>query len=477
MTSRRIAQTRQWLGLGLLLIISVATFFMISRLDEITSFLGLASGKEAYLIIDAGSDLGELPQTWSHFAQGGESATYSFAPVIPQLQRLKPKYIRLDHIYDFYVDITLTNTNQLIFDWKKLDAVLSEIKQSGATPFLALSYMPPAISRGDITDLPKDWSLWRQTIEATIEHVSGKEGLGLEGVYYEIWNEPDLFGQWKTYGEKNYLTMYEQAHLGARDANNTHVYYFGGPATTKLYPNWVNSLMNMVNQQQLRMDFYSWHLYSAKIEDYRNTLIQYRELMEDFNSVGTIEPLISEWGYASDMHPAYDSPVSAAHGLAALSVMSFDLDKAFSFEIQDGLDPEGNEYWGRWGLMTHQQLGSRLKPRFSMYEWMSKLEGVRINVSGEGDWVKAIAAKGERGTLQVLVTNYDERSRHTETVPISLERLDNVTYTLTKELMGKNPQVTTVSIFNNRFEDQIVMPPNSIVRLTLEPIRATEVVE
>ena len=92
--------------------------------------------------------------------------------------------------------------------------------------------MPPAISRGDIIDLPRDWNEWGQVVRATIEHFSGRNQRNLAGVIYEVWNEPDLFGSYKTYGDKNYLTMYEVSARAAAGATNVNSFEIGGPATT-----------------------------------------------------------------------------------------------------------------------------------------------------------------------------------------------------------------------------------------------------
>jgi len=60
--------------------------------------------------------------------------------------------------------------------------------------------MPGVIAKdGNIINPPNDWNEWTLVVQKTIEHYSGKNDRNMNGVYYEVWNEPDLaqFGGWK----------------------------------------------------------------------------------------------------------------------------------------------------------------------------------------------------------------------------------------------------------------------------------------
>ena len=63
--------------------------------------------------------------------------------------------------------------------------------------------MPVTVSTdGTITSPPKKWEEWSLVVEKVVEHYSGREERNLPNIYYEIWNEPDLFGKWKISGVK-----------------------------------------------------------------------------------------------------------------------------------------------------------------------------------------------------------------------------------------------------------------------------------
>ncbi|HLE49824.1 MAG TPA: hypothetical protein VI791_01625, partial [Patescibacteria group bacterium] len=184
-------------------------------------YVGRAAGFPANLVVDYDGVLGQMPTPWRNLAQGGEEPKAMLGNVTNEIKALRPEYIRLDHIYDAF-KVVSKEGGQVRYDWSGLDIAVNEILATGAKPMLSLSYMPPAISRGDIIDLPTNWNDWGQVVRATVEHYSGRGNRNISGVIYEVWNEPDLFGSYKTYGDKNYLTMYEVSSRAAQGATNVN---------------------------------------------------------------------------------------------------------------------------------------------------------------------------------------------------------------------------------------------------------------
>jgi Glycosyl hydrolases family 39. len=207
---------------------------------------------------------------WGYYAQGGEEKSGMLGSVVEPMRSIKPNYIRIDHIYDFYDVVSRSSEGNLNYNWSKLDAEILAITSMGAKPFISLSYMPPAISSGSEVDIPNSWNDWKLVVEATVEHISGKSGLNITNVYYEVWNEPDLFGGFKLTGAKNYLTLYQHANDGAKSAQNVQPFKFGGPATTGLYKTWFTDFLAYAQRNNLRVDFYSWHRYSKFLKDYED---------------------------------------------------------------------------------------------------------------------------------------------------------------------------------------------------------------
>ena len=78
------------------------------------------------VVIEPNKEVGKLPQIWRAFGQGGEEAgKQMLAPTVSFLKRLRPAYIRLDHIYDDdYYGVVSCSGGSLQFNWSRLGFVV-----------------------------------------------------------------------------------------------------------------------------------------------------------------------------------------------------------------------------------------------------------------------------------------------------------------------------------------------------------------
>ena len=445
-------------------VVALAAVLGFIKREAIFEFLSEATGEPANLVVQSQFPLGELPQPWRYFGQGGEDLSADMiAPVVNQTKALAPKSIRIDHIFDGYDVVSKNDSGQLNFNWTRLDAIVNSIRQTGAAPMLSLSYMPPAISSGSIVDPPRDWNDWALVVQRTIEHYSGT--LSIADIAYEVWNEPDLFGNWKTYGERNYLVMYQYSALGASRAKNVKTFKIGGPATTAPYDNWVDNFLKFVADNNLRIDFYSWHRYAKDPAVY----LKDRDLIDGglqrhLGLAAGLERYVTEWGPNSENDPAYDGMSGAAQLVAMIRVSLGQIDRMYTFEIVDGKNAEGQEFWGRWGLLTHPSAGAKIKPRYQALQFLNKLSGTWLNVTGEGDWVKAIAARRPDNSLAILVVNYDWSGWHREEAPLTISGLTPGTYALSRSLLGGGTVSEAVNVgADGLLTTKIPLLPNNIV--------------
>jgi beta-xylosidase len=449
------------------LILVGVTIIGASQIQVVREFFSRASGEPANLIVDTQAVLGPMPRPWRHLAQGGESDKWRIQPINAQVKALNPEYIRIDHIYDFY-EIVKGEPGNLTFDFSKFDVILDDIAATGAKPYIALTYMPPAIAEGDIVSKPKRWEDWQLVIQKTIEHVSGTRKTA--DVYYEVWNEPDLFGGWKYYGDKSYLTLYSYAARGAANARGVQPFKFGGPGITALYKNWFDALAKHAVANNLRLDFFSWHRYNHDIEQYRKDMTEARQWLQAYPQLEpTLELHITEWGHDSNNHSGYDANYGAAHTVAGAIEMVGVVDQAYVFEIQDGKDAEGKEYWGRWGLFTHPDVGAKPKPRYHALRMLDKIGNQRLQLLGKGSWVKALAARDDNGNTEVVIANFDQRASHSETVPLTFTNITPGSYEVTTEFLGGRSQKTKVATDAAALQVSIPMTVNSVAFVELVP--------
>lgn len=447
-----------------LLFILVAIIAGTLNFKTIRQFLIGALGENANIIVDTTAELGPMPFPWRNLAQGGESKDWRLQPLTSQVRALNTQYIRLDHIYDFY-DIVKKDGGNLTFDFSKMDPIIRDILATGAKPYIALSYTPPAISvNGDITAPPESWGQWQLTVQRTIEHISGT--MGIDGVYYEVWNEPDLFGGYKTYGEKNYLDLYRYSARGALAARNVRSFRIGGPAITALYKNWIDGMLKMVTAENLPLDFFSWHRYSREVEQFRKDIAQVREWMAPYPKGQNIELHITEWGHDSKNDPGYDNNYGAAHTIAVATELAGNIDKAFVFEVQDGKDPAGKTRWGRWGIIDSN---NQVKPRYNALRFLDKIGPIRLQLLGRGTWVKGIAGKDGSDTT-VILANFDPISRHSETTPVTFTNITPGNYQIEQQTFGGSINRQQVATTEAQLRIAVPMSVNSAVFIRLIPL-------
>jgi len=324
------------------------------------------------------------------------------------------------------------------------------------------------ISKGDIIDLPSDWGEWGQVVQATIEHYSGRKNMNISGVIYEVWNEPDLFGSYKTYGDKNYLTMYEVSARAAMRAGNVNQFEFGGPAVTALYQNWLERLIKFADENNLRLDFLSWHRYSTDLDRFEQDANQAREWAAKIPALVNLKFYITEWGHNSEVDPGYDNKFGAIHTIAASRVMMAKVQRAFVFEIKDG--PGKDKFWGRWGLLTHENFGTpEEKPRYKALQLLNNLGPFRISLAGEGSWVKGIASTDEAGNIKLMVVNYDPAGVHSEGVPILFDNLPKGNFKYQRrDFLGSTLTPIQVATSAASWKTTEYFAPNSAAMITID---------
>lgn len=438
------------------LIIFLPLFLLV--VQQTVTLFSRATGRSANITVDVAVPLEPVNTDFYHaYAQGGEESVDMLASVVSDVRALKPKLIRIDHIYDHY-DVVSRNGQSLTYNWSKLDPVISTILSTGATPVLSLSYMPEAIAMGgSVINPPNDWNEWAEVVKQTVEHFSGKGNRNIKNIYYEVWNEPDLeqFGKWGLSGEKNYLTLYRYAAQGANAASGTNPFYLGGPATTGMYTRWITSLIN----SGLRLDFFSWHSYLSDPErfaqDQRNlikTLLPYPTY--------TLRPkLITEFGFTGAKSTGYGSSYAAAHTAAVVrQLQSGGPTYLFTFELKDGPNEEEN---AGWGLIAHDSKGLRKKPRYYVYSFLDIMAGTRLMLTGEGTWVTGYASTNN-DIVRVLLVNFDPQGSHSETVPVTLTGLESGTYIIRQQfLLGRNT-TTTATADSGSLSFSVIMSPQSV---------------
>lgn len=446
------------------IIIAATIPLCLIGLKTITDIRKSAIGIPADININAQNIAGPNPNfLWQNFSQGGEEAKDMIGPIIPQVKELQPKLIRIDHLFDFY-QVYQGPDN---YDFSRLDKAINSILSTKAIPLLSLSYTPANMTKDNkVASIPKDWNEWNKLIAATGKHYS--VDLNINGIYYEVWNEPDLFGGWRSNRPPSYLELYNHTvkalESGIGPLKN---YKVGGPATTAFYPNWIKNLLKNCTNNNLPLDFISWHQYSKSIADYNDDFDQLNQILTDYPRFYNIERFITEFGPNSEPDEIYDNQYSALHLMAVVSNLVGKIHRLFTFEIVDGPLPPRNGSTG-WGLLTHPLAGATPKPRYHGITFLNQLQGDLLSTSGNGSWVTSIATKfGPQ--IQILITNYDPSATHSETFPLKITNLTPGKYTLSRTDFLAKTSSQLIDITGTEYSTLFFLNPNSATILTLNP--------
>ena len=427
--------------------------------------------QEADIVVNVDRSFGTVPGIWRALAQGGEEAAgvRMFASTIDFVKRLGIDYIRLDHIYDddYYGVVAGRKADgSLDLDWSSLDETVDDILAIGAKPFFSLSYLPEEVGPGKIGK-PNNWADWTDLVKQTVAHYSRD----IDGVYYEVWNEPPLegFGGWKMYGEKDYRQLYEFAALGAKQVTGVKPYKIGGPAIPDMSEIWIRLLFDDVIAKNLPLDFISWHRYTFSPDVFMNDVYQANVLtgQDKYKQFENIEMLITEWGPNSEKDEVYSSNVAASHALAVIRKMLDKVDYVFAFEVKDGPN-QGQE---AWGLLTHElaEGGVKEKPRFYLYDWLGELEGERVEVLGEGTQITGFAVTNNR-TVTLILANYQPSGAFEESFKITLAGMKDGRYRLFEQKLFGEPMEKEIQIQGGSFVLNANMNSYEVMRVRISKI-------
>ncbi|HOY61110.1 MAG TPA: glycosyl hydrolase [Candidatus Woesebacteria bacterium] len=412
-----------------------------------------ASGTLASIVIDTqnpGSNLS--PALWQNLAQGGEEPTDMIKPVISQLRLLRPQLIRVDHLFDYY-QVDKGNGQ---YDFSRLDEVVDSIVKTGARPLLSLSYTPDAKE-------PGDWNQWNSLVKATAHRYSIEKNIS--GIYYEVWNEPDLFGGWHYAKSPNYPTLYINSARAVVDGAKGSIYKVGGPATTGYYPNWIKSLFATASKNKVPLDFISWHKYSKNISEYLKDFDDLNKILSDYPQYFDIERLITEIGPSSEPDTWYDNQLSGIHLISLCTQLSGKIHRLFTFEAIDGTSSRSDKSTG-WGILTHQ---GKTKPRYHALLFLNQISGPRLPSIGDGSWVTSFSTK-KASTIQTLVVNYDPDLKHYESTPITYQGLIPGQYQLKISPYQGQSRQKTVTITSSSYTENLYLEPNTAYLLELSPL-------
>ncbi|MDR1703849.1 MAG: hypothetical protein LBS19_04080 [Clostridiales bacterium] len=344
-------------------------------------------------------------------------------------------------------------------NFRKIACVYDNILDCGMKPFVELSFMPKLLASGDkqcffyykgnITP-PADYGEWSRFIETFMRFLIGRYGeTEVRSWYFEVWNEPDLWGFFSGTKEE-YFKLY-QATAEAIKAVDVRL-RVGGPSTSA--SKWIHGFLSYCRENSVPVDFVSTHQYAGDpvgMIDV-NGLLEQNERPHAFQGFGSADLLkdlpdgdmLDALRYLlPDKSETTDIPDNVFRDNAAIvkkqarglpvfytewnvnstfSAYTNDTRKPAAYIVRAALDTEGNidrssiwcfsdlfeefhnfpqEFHGGFGLLTNNGIP---KPSFYALKLLDRLTGLRLDLGGGATAGEiGIAAFRDEKTLQILL--------------------------------------------------------------------------
>lgn len=242
----------------------------------------IVKSKDA-LVCDVTSKGEKLNHYWSKVMTVGRAVDCLRADLQEQIgtavKEIGFKYIRFHGIFSDEMRIIGPLTDDgFTFNWTYVDKVIDFFNSINLKPFFDLTFMPKELSSSQTTvfwykgniSKPKDLKKWTKLIDAFIGHCINRYGIEeVRQWYFEIWNEPDFM--WIGTQEE-YLEFYkETVETILKKDNNLRI---AGPAIMQhmeFSGPWLNKFIDFINNNNLRLDYFTYHIYGEKNIYQKNT--------------------------------------------------------------------------------------------------------------------------------------------------------------------------------------------------------------
>jgi hypothetical protein len=91
----------------------------------------------------------------------------------------------------------------------------------------------------------------------------------------------------------------------------------------------------------------------------------------------------------------------------------------------------------------------------------------RLQITGLGSWVKALAARNDLGETELIIANFDAKARNSELVPVTFLNIEPGEYTLSKEFLGGTKQSQQLATSAAVLRAEIFMPAYEVAKVKL----------
>ena len=343
------------------------------------------------------------------------------------------------------------------YDFAVTDAYLKGTVDAGTKIFYRLGQrIEHTVKKYNIYP-PKDFQKWAVICEHIIRHYTEgwADGFHWDMPYWEIWNEPDVQPQCWIGSTAEFCDFFCTvfAHL---KSTFPHL-KIGGPALGGSYSFWMmNYLLAILQKRELKLDFFSWHLYTTDPHKLTEDALEFRRRLDE-GGQEQAESILNEWNYCESFDgDAFTRTVETIIGMKGAA-----FDAAFLCEGQKNpvdmlmyYDARPSIFNGIFDFYTLRPIKGYYV--FSGWNELYRLGTEVFSETDDGELYAAAATDGEKkGAMLVYFTNRPDAEP--KTVEIDAEGTFDVHI-----LSGAEDDSFMDTLV---FPGKLTMMPNTVLRL------------
>jgi len=418
-----IMQRRHFLRNGLVAATGTLVFPSLLKAED------WFAAKGAETIIDAKMKGEKLVHFWSNCVGAGRANEGLRASWLEQLKLVHDQcgfqYCRFHGLLHDDMFVYKEINGLPIYNWQYIDDLFDRMLDIGVKPFVELGFMPKALA-SDVTATqfwwkgivspPKDYAKWGNLISEFVKHCISRYGISeVLTWYFEVWNEPDLYGFW--HGTKSqYFELYKTSALAIKTINKE--LRIGGPSTSNFVPDerfdgeiedktkqktltvtdintlewrgvWIRDFLAYCVRENLPVDFISTHPYPTdwaidpetkkgggrvrKVNATTDDLLWLKKTIAE-SAFPKAEIHCTEWSSSPSPRDATHDSLQAATYIVKANVDSIGLVDSLSYWTFTDVFEEGGAgdsiFHGGFGLINYQGI---VKPSFHAYRMLNAL--------------------------------------------------------------------------------------------------------
>ncbi|MBE6911130.1 MAG: hypothetical protein E7473_01270 [Ruminococcaceae bacterium] len=306
--------------------------------------------------------------------------------------------------------------------------------------------------------VPTDFKKWAVICEHIIMHYNEgwADGFHYNIEYWEIWNEPDLGDQCWLGTLDEFLELFKitATHLKERFPHLK----IGGPAMTgEGVFDWLDDFLRYMRDNNVPLDFYSWHAYRSEPRGFEPFIMRARELLDKYGYTET-EHNMNEWNYVSGWGKEFRDSIRTIISMkgAAFTAATMALCQNLPIDMLMYYDARSNcTMNGLFSVYTYEKLKG-----YYPFPMFAKLYAIGTQIPAETDDADIYPVAASDGKTSAIMITYF--TNDTDATAKSLE-LD------LKAIPHKEMNIFLLDEDHDAENMGTVIPENESLRIEIKP--------